>query len=136
MCVLVGWAAPSLDASMLRLSACRARGHLPACMDRAWGRGRFVPWLMLGWCVGCGQVIARSRQVWSKEADKADLRSRTAFVAGDFFRSGALAAPACPPPGAPGTPGCCSDHVFQTRTMQRHGLSERVRAPWPGTGSR
>ncbi len=87
---------------------------------------------------GYGQVIARSRQVWSKEADKADLRSRTAFVAGDFFRSGALAAPACLPPGTPETPGCCIDHVVQTRTMpvRRHGVSERMRAPWPCTGSR
>ena len=36
------------------------------------------------------QVIARSSKLWSEEADKAALRERTSFVAGDFFKSGAL----------------------------------------------
>ena len=38
------------------------------------------------------QVIDRSRKLWSEEADKAALRERTSFVAGDFFKSGALRA--------------------------------------------
>ena len=36
------------------------------------------------------QVIDRSRKLWSEEADKAALRERTSFVAGDFFKSGAM----------------------------------------------
>lgn len=36
------------------------------------------------------QVIDRSRKLWSEEADKAALRERTSFVAGDFFKGGAL----------------------------------------------
>ena len=36
------------------------------------------------------QVIDRSRKLWSEEADKAALRERTSFVAGDFFKSGVL----------------------------------------------
>ena len=36
------------------------------------------------------QVIDGSSKLWSEEPDKAALRKRTSFIAGDFFKSGAL----------------------------------------------